>query len=163
MLLHHLLPQLRHLHLILFLLLAEPLRALLDVVSETPIVLLHASQLGLLLLAVRAAISQALRTQVLREEGRVELGHDVLQDTELQVSVLNHFLVILLVEVSLLLKPVELSLVLLLLFFDFLLVLLALLLDVLTEFVGLDLHVGELLPIVLLQLLHLLLVPQAFN
>jgi hypothetical protein len=71
--------------------------------------------------------------------------------------------VILLVEVSLLLKPVELSLVLLLLFFDFLLVLLALLLDVLTEFVGLDLHVGELLPIVLLQLLHLLLVPQAFN
>jgi hypothetical protein len=71
--------------------------------------------------------------------------------------------VILLVEVSLLLKPVELSLILLLLFFDFLLVLLALLLDVLTEFVGLDLHVGELLPIVLLQLLHLLLVPQAFN
>jgi len=126
-------------------------------------VFLHASELGLLLLAVRAAISQALRTQVLREEGWVELGHDILQDAELQVSVLNHFLVILLVEVSLILEPVELTLVLLLLFFDLLLVLLALLLDVLAEFVCLYLHVGELLPVVLLQLLHLLLVPQAFN
>jgi hypothetical protein len=126
-------------------------------------VLLHASQLGLLLLAVRAAISQALRTEVLREEGRVELGHDVLEDTELQVSVLNHFLVILLVEVSLVFEPVELTLVLLLLFFDLLLVLLALLLDVLAEFVCLYLHVGELLPVVLLQLLHLLLVPQPLN
>ena len=125
--------------------------------------LLHASQLGLFLLAVRAAISEALRTQVLREEGRVELGHDILQDSELQVSVLHHFLVILLVEVPLLLEPVELTLVLLLLFFDFLLVLLALLLDVLAEFVGLYLHVGELLTVVLLQLFHLLLVPQPLN